>query len=368
MWNPGRRPVRRRPGFSLKWIFAAAGGAVPLIWLTAFVFSDRLPSEEMRDAREALSVAESAGAATWSPELYAEARVAWDSALAHLEANSGGAWPYRSYDSVTAHAVRAESLAAAATTAAREREQAEVSRLAAQRDSLEARLTELGGIARTYPSREPMARLVTEASRLLAQADGASRKGNTLRVAELSDAARAATGRAEARHQRVQDSLSTEAEDWRVKFRSMVVAGTYPFLAVDKRARRLIIVTSSDRADTLDVELGPEWLGDKLREGDRRTPEGLYRVSRKLGAGQTRYHRALLLDYPNREDRERFARNKRIGLLHASDRIGGLIEIHGGGGRDGDWTDGCVALPDREMERLFARIPLHTPVLIAPAL
>jgi murein L,D-transpeptidase YafK len=91
-------------------------------------------------------------------------------------------------------------------------------------------------------------------------------------------------------------------------------------------------------------------------------------VVRRLGRGDTRYHRALLINYPNESDRVRFERARAAGTIPRGARIGGSIELHGSGGRQVDWTDGCVALTNRDMERVFAMVPIGSRVLIAGSL
>ena len=76
------------------------------------------------------------------------------------------------------------------------------------------------------------------------------------------------------------------------------------------------------------------------------------------------FYKALLLDYPNAEDRAEFNRARRSGDLPPSAGIGGLIEIHGEGGRGRDWTRGCAAVTNRDMDELFARVGVGTPVTI----
>jgi hypothetical protein len=60
-----------------------------------------------------------------------------------------------------------------------------------------------------------------------------------------------------------------------------------------------------------------------------------------------------LLDYPNKDDIRRFSQDKSNGTLPGSADIGGHIEIHGEGGRGNDWTDGCIALNNRDMDILY---------------
>lgn len=119
--------------------------------------------------------------------------------------------------------------------------------------------------------------------------------------------------------------------------------------------------------------------GAKHLEGDGRTPEGAYLVCSKNP--QSKFHLALGISYPNADDAVRGLRADDISL-HAFDRIatspgrppwdtplGGFVMIHGQpneGVRQGDWTAGCVALPDAHMEMLYALARIGDEVVIYP--
>lgn len=133
---------------------------------------------------------------------------------------------------------------------------------------------------------------------------------------------------------------------------------------VDKLNHRGHLIRAGRSAETYALEMGPGWLDRKVREGDRATPEGRYQVVRKKGSGQTRYHKAMLLNYPNDEDLARFRQLRRSGTVSRGARIGGLIEIHGDGGKGEDWTFGCVSLHNRDMDRLFSQLSVGSPVTI----
>ncbi len=135
-------------------------------------------------------------------------------------------------------------------------------------------------------------------------------------------------------------------------------------IIVDKMRRTLSLVSDGRRVRSYRAELGVNGTMDKIVSGDRATPEGRYRVTEKRGLRQTRWYKALLLNYPNAEDMARFNQAKQRGQVSHRARIGGLIEIHGEGGRGGDWTDGCVALLNRDMDDLFDRVGVGTPVTI----
>lgn len=135
-------------------------------------------------------------------------------------------------------------------------------------------------------------------------------------------------------------------------------------IVVDKEGHKLYLYKKGSLYRSFDVELGANSINQKMYAGDRATPEGQYRVTRKKSNGQSKYGQALLINYPNDEDKRRFQYLKSRNELGRGSRIGGLIEIHGGGGRGFDWTDGCVALTDKEMEWLYKATPSGTVVVI----
>ena len=135
-------------------------------------------------------------------------------------------------------------------------------------------------------------------------------------------------------------------------------------IVVDKIARELFIYKNGKITKRYPIELGPNWLGNKMQQGDGSTPEGIYKIVSKKQNGQTRYHRAFLLDYPNQDDKARFSLNKKNGIVELDSRIGGLIEIHGNGGKGIDWTEGCIALNDTNMDEIFKLCPVGTRVTI----
>ncbi|MGB9836596.1 MAG: L,D-transpeptidase family protein [Candidatus Saccharicenans sp.] len=131
-------------------------------------------------------------------------------------------------------------------------------------------------------------------------------------------------------------------------------------IIVSKLDRKLTVYKGGKPVKTYEVGLGFNGLADKLHAGDDATPEGEYKVVKKVAA--SKYARGLLLNYPNEEDIKKFNEAKKRGIITPATKIGGLIEIHGGG-KDG-LTKGCVALDDGEMEELFKMIPVGTPVVI----
>lgn len=151
-----------------------------------------------------------------------------------------------------------------------------------------------------------------------------------------------------------------------------------PKIVVSKSARRLELYSDGRVVRAYRVVLGGDPVRDKEREGDSRTPEGDFYVCVKNERSQ--FYRSLGLSYPNREDAERGLRDKLITraqhdrIVRAIARrrtppwdtpLGGEIYIHGGG-TSNDWTRGCVALDNADMQELFDSVPVGTPVRIEP--
>jgi len=139
--------------------------------------------------------------------------------------------------------------------------------------------------------------------------------------------------------------------------------GDYSII-VDKFSRKIVVYLNGEKVDEYTAELGRNWVGHKRLRGDKATPEGMYKIIKKLDGDSTLYYKALLLNYPNEEDTAKFRIEISRGSLPRSAKIGGMIEIHGNGGKGVDWTDGCIALKDREMDSIFKNAKVGTPVTI----
>jgi murein L,D-transpeptidase YafK len=112
------------------------------------------------------------------------------------------------------------------------------------------------------------------------------------------------------------------------------------------------------------IDLGPNWIGAKMQKGDRRTPEGKYFVTKKRQGKETIFYKAFNLNYPNDTDWQRFYSALYNGEIPLTANIGGLIEIHGDGGTGINWTEGCIALSNEDIDKIFPLIQVGTPVTI----
>lgn len=134
---------------------------------------------------------------------------------------------------------------------------------------------------------------------------------------------------------------------------------------VEKSARRLTLLRGDTPLKTYRIALGREPIVAKEFEGDQRTPEGVYTID--LHKPDSDYHLALHISYPEQRDADRAAPYNRS--------AGSDIMIHGlrnGDGwigafhRQSDWTAGCIAVTDFEIEEIYRAVPDGTPIEIRP--
>ncbi|MDQ1351552.1 MAG: hypothetical protein QG657_1856 [Acidobacteriota bacterium] len=129
---------------------------------------------------------------------------------------------------------------------------------------------------------------------------------------------------------------------------------------VNKIQRELIVYKNGAPFKKYSIGLGRNGLNDKTHAGDNATPEGRYNIIKKML--YSKYYKALLLNYPNNEDKIQFDLARKRGLIPKRVGIGNWIEIHGGG-KD-FMTRGCVSLEDHDMEEIFGLAVVGDPVTI----
>jgi murein L,D-transpeptidase YafK len=106
-----------------------------------------------------------------------------------------------------------------------------------------------------------------------------------------------------------------------------------------------------------------------MMEGDKKTPEGNFKVISKKP--HQKWHKMLMLDYPNKESWDKFKQRKSQGKIPKSAKIGGGIAIHGTWPNDDivvddftNWTNGCIALKNEDLDDLEQFVPIGTKVII----
>jgi murein L,D-transpeptidase YafK len=130
-------------------------------------------------------------------------------------------------------------------------------------------------------------------------------------------------------------------------------------IEVHKADRKMFLLHGSKVLKTYNIQLGGSPVGPKQFEGDKKTPEGAYRISEHNP--KSTYHLSLRISYPN--DAQRAYAKK------AGKQPGGDIFIHGQPGWTtvkGDWTMGCIAVTDKEIEEIYAMVKDGTQINIFP--
>ncbi len=147
--------------------------------------------------------------------------------------------------------------------------------------------------------------------------------------------------------------------------RPLAAEGSADRILVEKAARTLTLFRGTTPLTIYRVALGREPVGPKREEGDHRTPEGFYTIDRRKPDSD--FHLALHISYPNQED---VAQASARGVSPGSDiMIHGLPNGYGWIGalhRRKDWTDGCVAVTDQEIEEIWRAVPDGTAIEIRP--
>jgi len=151
-----------------------------------------------------------------------------------------------------------------------------------------------------------------------------------------------------------------------------------PRLEVYKAKRELLLFDGDRLIKTYPIALGSNPIPPKERQGDRATPEGTYFICEKNP--QSQYHLSLAISYPGPQDAVRGlkaglitkAEEQAIVKANADHRIppwntklGGEVFVHGNGSKP-DWTWGCVALDDADIEELYACVRVGTPIILHP--
>jgi murein L,D-transpeptidase YafK len=141
--------------------------------------------------------------------------------------------------------------------------------------------------------------------------------------------------------------------------------GLIDSIVVEKRLHQLTLFRDGKVIRTYLVALGGQPRGAKVRAGDNRTPEGVYYIDARQPF--SKYHLALHISYPAIADKQRA---QALGTEPGGDiMIHGLPNGMGSAGalhRQNDWTNGCIALTDQEIEEIWSVVPIGTPIEIKP--
>lgn len=148
---------------------------------------------------------------------------------------------------------------------------------------------------------------------------------------------------------------------------SLPIAPVY--VVIDKSDYELQVFDAQGWYATYPVVFGNSSLDDKKMEGDRLTPEGTFHIAAKRP--HEKWSRFLALDYPTQESLQKFQKRKQRGEIPANAKPGGGVGIHGTWPHDEfmidrfkNWTNGCIALKNEDVQEIYNYLKVGTPVTI----
>lgn len=143
------------------------------------------------------------------------------------------------------------------------------------------------------------------------------------------------------------------------------------YIIIDKSSYELNVYDAEGWFATYPVVFGSKMQEDKMMEGDRKTPEGTFKILSKRP--HDKWGKFMLLDYPNKDSWQKFNQRKSQGIIPPSAKIGGGIGIHGTWPRDEtavdyfqNWTQGCISMKLDHLYELYDYCPVGTKVTIKP--
>lgn len=352
----------------VKWISAIFLSVVFLVITVCVIIvsQKKQPNEDLRIAREALSEAKEAEADVYSDIKYKESVRTYDMAMVNWSRENERFILFRDY-------TRVITLAQKAKKVADEAKEESIQKADNLSKNVEAAFVSLGKKIELYNKlfkNLPIPKSVFDAfnkSKMFFSESKIAQANGKLKEAEvLFKKAEIYINHANTAAAKMLRSYFVDYPRWKSLANDAIAAsrGGNKVILVDKMAHVLYVYQSGKVLRSYDVEFGPNWMAHKERAGDKATPEGNYRITSKKAGGSTTYYKAMLLDYPNAEDRARFAQKKKQGLISRRTGIGNLIEIHGNGGRGFDWTSGCVGMRDRDVDDLYRLVGPGTRVTI----
>jgi hypothetical protein len=335
--------------------------------ISVIIVSQRtLPNDDLKLARESLSAAKEAEANIYAEKLYNESMQMYDNAMRFWSIENSKFILFRDYTNVIIWAKRSRSKS-------EEAEEKSIKLADNLSKDVEAAFVNLGkkiDLYNTLFKKLPLPRSVFDAhnkSKMFLSESKIAHESGKLKEAEiLFKKADIYINHANTAAGKMLRDYFSDYNRWKSLANDAIAAsrGGSKVILVDKVAHILYVYQSGKVIRSFDAEFGPNWMAHKERAGDRATPEGNYHITSEKSSGNSAYHKALLLDYPNAEDRRNFAINKKNGLISRRTGIGNLIEIHGNGGRGFDWTSGCVGLRDRDIDDLCRLVGPGTRVTI----
>lgn len=359
----------KRPSFhpSPKKILAVVLALVPVVWVVyLFLTPAEPPVTLLSSAKLTLETARNAGALRYSEVAFRNAEELVKAGWMEMARQNGRLAPFRDYSTADSLLMQAIKVASDATTSSQQFLNDLQRVVHNERQDLQEELVSWQQALNGSLARLSLTRYWSMAELAAKQADRMVNLGEYDEARESMSLSRTWLSQLAKSMDQYDDQDSQFLPVWRRWVEETIAdsraSGGYAVI-IDKGKHRLYLVNAGKVIHTYNCELGYNAGHQKMFSGDGATPEGKYRITAYRPRG-SRYYKALNINYPNDYDRKRFADNKAKGIISQRARIGGLIEIHGHGGQGKDWTEGCVALTNKEMDHIMQFVSNGTPVTI----
>ena len=347
------------------------GLGMGIFCLSGIIFTPSPPEEAIKACQEAIGKARRADAEHYASEQFLEVEQEWSNLMDIWKAQNQKWWVKRDFTSVQAAADSLQTLAKCAEQTALEVHDSLGQALKIAISILNKKSIESQQQLNAYPPKSAISQSFVRSELLLHEAQSAYTQQNYLRAQSLLNKATVYLGESEKKLTSLLREYKKQIPIWLEWSRQTIAwSDTCHSIAliIDKMLHECYLYQDGHLDATFSVELGIQWMGRKTVIGDAATPEGQYQITQKKDSTKSDYHKALVISYPNEEDLEYFSNLKKRGLLTANASIGGGIEVHGEGNKGYDWTQGCIALRNQDIDRLFDIVQVGTPVTIVGCL
>jgi hypothetical protein len=338
-----------------------------IVFSILFLTKEKPPVEEIKIAREKLSDAKAVNAQKYSKNLFSNASSAYDSAMHYWKIENEKFFLFRRYDRVRSFANQSQRFASSSISQSDSNSKNLKKEVQQKIDKIQKKVDIYQASLDNIPQTDDIRKQYNKGRIFFSEAKLAFQKSDLIKAQQKIDLASKLIENSYIQANNILAEYFKNFTIWQRWVNNTIeqsrANGTYCII-VDKFARECKLYYKGNLKDSYDADLGKNWIGTKNHQGDYMTPEGVYKVVDKKENGRSRYYKALLINYPNDDDRARFSQNKKNGSIPSRKRIGDLIEIHGNGGQGADWTQGCVALSNSDMDQLYYRCPTGTTVTI----
>jgi lipoprotein-anchoring transpeptidase ErfK/SrfK len=365
--------MAKKRRISIRRVFIAFGallGLAGLVMGILLIVSAKPPVYAITIAQTEISRARGVEADRYAPEVLLSAETSCQLAMNEWRYQNNRVFFVRDYDQMVSLATQASSKAREATEMAMQIKDSLESGLSAQLKSVNHKLDHFENYYSHLPLSGTTRQNFTSAKLRYLESKSAYERGDYKQVGlNLDVASQLITKSVSEAHTFLSEYFKSLSkwQRWANETINWSKNNNAYAILVDKFAHTCYVYKDGKIKKEFNAELGPNWIGTKQYRGDKATPEGKYHITKKKSRHQTKYYKALLINYPNDEDKARYNTNVKNGNIPKRG-IGNLIEIHGDGGRGINWTEGCVALTNNDIDKLYELVGVGTPVTIVGSL